>query len=293
MPKHHPTDLKPVSPQRSSRPSPRRPCLQCPQCHPRVSNRSSIDPSARQPCLQGVQCHPGVPKHHPTDVKPVSPQRSSRSSPQRPYPQALSAIPACQTGHLSALWHGYPAYRPLRGRLPCAVKPIEPHRASEYALHPSGTAFGLLGVLLEGLSGNRHRFPHQEPSHNRSPAVLRLISNHVLAQCPIGLPMPPAAVCHLSAAGTPTTSWSSAFSGANASCDCLPPHRCLHSNRVLVQCPGASPEDYFPARCFSQAQAEARVSSIGRSAFQPSSFWARVGSAQMATTSPGRRGANL
>ena len=83
------------------------------------------------------------------------------------------------------------------------------------------------------------------------------------------------------------------FSGANASCGCLPPQRCRYSNRVLVQCPGASPEDYFPARCFSQAQAEARVSSIGRSAFQPSSFSARVGSAQMATTSPGRRGANL
>ncbi len=93
---------------------------------------------------------------------------------------------ACQTGHLSALWHGDPAYRHLRGRLPCAVKPIGPHRASEYALHPPGTAFGLLGVLLEGLSGNRHRLPNQEPSHNRSPAVLRLISNRVLAQCLFG-----------------------------------------------------------------------------------------------------------
>ncbi len=169
---------------------------------------------------------------------------------------------ACQTGHLSALRHGNPAYRRLRGRLPCAVKPIEPHRASEYALHPPGTAFGLLGVLLEGLSGNRHRLPHQEPSLNRSPAVLRLISGHVLVHCPFREPMPPANVCHLSAAGR-------------------------------GKCPGASPEDYFPARCFSQAQAEARVSSIGRSAFQPSSFSARVGSAQMAVTSPGRRGANL
>ena len=52
-----------------------------------------------------------------------------------------------------------PAYRHLRGRLPCVVKPIGPHRASEYALHLSGTAFGLLGVLLEGPSGNRHRLP--------------------------------------------------------------------------------------------------------------------------------------
>ena len=51
------------------------------------------------------------------------------------------------------------AYRHLRGRLPCAVKAIGPHRASEYALHRPATAFGLLGVLLEGLSGNRHRLP--------------------------------------------------------------------------------------------------------------------------------------
>ena len=189
--------------------------------------------------------------------------------------------------------HAHHAYRHLRGRLPCAVKQFRPHRASEYALHLPGTAFGLLGVLLEGLSGNRHRLPHQEPSHNRSPAVLRLISGHVLVHCPFREPMPPANVCHLSAAGTPTASWSSALSG----CQCLLRLSATSAPRVLQPRPGslprASSEDYFPARCFSQAQAEARVSSIGRSAFQPSSFSARVGSAQMATTSPGRRGANL
>lgn len=51
------------------------------------------------------------------------------------------------------------AYRPLRGRLHCAVKPIGPHRACEYALHPPVIAFGLLGVLLEGPLGNRPRQP--------------------------------------------------------------------------------------------------------------------------------------
>ena len=200
---------------------------------------------------------------------------------------------ACQTGHLSALRHGNTAYRHLRGRLLCSVKPFGPHRASEYALHPPGRAFGLLGVLLEGLSGNRHDIPPPkalpQPVSSRSqidlqprpgPVPCRVVnasccclppqrcrySNRVLVQCQ---------------------------SGANAACGCLPPQRRRYSNRVLVQCPRASPEDYFPARCFSQAQAEARVSSIGRSAFQPSSFSARVGSAQMATTSPGRRGANL
>ncbi len=52
-------------------------------------------------------------------------------------------------------------------------------------------------------------------------------------------------------------------------------------------------EDYSAARCFSQAQAEARVSSTERVAFHPSSSLAREVSAQIATTSPGRRGANL
>ena len=32
------------------------------------------------------------------------------------------------------------------------MKAIGPHRASEYVLHPPGTALGLLGVLLEGPS---------------------------------------------------------------------------------------------------------------------------------------------
>ena len=96
------------------------------------------------------------------------------------------------------------------------------------------------------------------------PPQRRRNSNRVLAQCPVGLPMPPAAVCHLSAAGTPTASWSSAQSGCqcllrlsatsaprvlqprpgpvpcravDASCGCLPSQRCWYSNRVLARGP--------------------------------------------------------
>ena len=95
---------------------------QLPQCQPRVSNRSSIGPSARGPStegvlrhggvprqssigtlargprLQGVQCHPRVPKHHPTDLKPVSPQYSSRSSARRPCLQVLQRHPGVAKG---------------------------------------------------------------------------------------------------------------------------------------------------------------------------------------------------
>ena len=43
---------------------------------------------------------------------------------------------------------------------------------------------------------------------NCLPPQRRRYSNRVLVQCPVGLSMPPATVCHLSAAGTPTASWS-------------------------------------------------------------------------------------
>ena len=89
------------------------------------------------------------------------------------------------------------------------------------------------------------------------PPQRRRYSNRVLAQCPVGLPMPPAAVCHLSAAGTPTASWFTALFGSqcflrlsatsalralqprpgpvpsravNAFCGCLPPQRRGYSN---------------------------------------------------------------
>lgn len=50
------------------------------------------------------------------------------------------------------------------------------------------------------------------------------------------------------------------------------------------------PSFYFiPRKCFSQAQAEASVSSIGRVAFHPSSRFANVVSAQIFSISPARR----
>ena len=58
------------------------------------------------------------------------------------------------------------------------------HRAGSPRLQASRWQIALLGILLEGLSGNRHRLPHQEPSHNRSPAVLRLIFGSSLAREP-------------------------------------------------------------------------------------------------------------
>ena len=70
------------------------------------------------------------------------------------------------------IWSGLPA--PAR----------DFHRARSPRLQVSRWQIALLGILLEGLSGNRHRLPHQEPSHNRSPAVLRLIFGSSLARGP-------------------------------------------------------------------------------------------------------------
>ena len=66
------------------------------------------------------------------------------------------------------------------------------------------------------------------------PPQRRRNSNRVLAQCPVGSPMPPAAVCHLSAAGTPTASWSSAQSG----CQCLLRLSATSAPRALQPRPG-------------------------------------------------------
>ena len=136
-------DMPPKKPffQETESPSP-----QCPQCQPLVSNRSSIGPSARGPStegvlrhggvprqssigtlaqgprLQGVQCHPRVPKHLPTDLKPLSPQRSSRSSARGPYPQC-------------------PQYHPrVPKHLPTDLKPVSPQRSSRSSpRHPLPT----------------------------------------------------------------------------------------------------------------------------------------------------------
>ena len=79
---------------------------------------------------------------------------------------------------------------------------------------------------------------------------------------------------------------------------CCPPLRSFTVRRLSAvplrrgaALPSSVVRGYFPARCFSQAQAAARVSSTLRSAFQPISRFARDGSAQMAVTSPARRGA--
>ena len=125
-----------IPPKKSLFPENRISLPQCPQCQPLVSNRSSIGPSAREPStegvlrhggvprqssigtlaqgprLQGVQCHPRVPKHLPTDLKPLSPQRSSRSSARGPYPQC-------------------PQYHPrVPKHLPTDHKPVSPQRSS-------------------------------------------------------------------------------------------------------------------------------------------------------------------
>ena len=73
----------------------------------------------------------------------------------------------------------------------------------------------LLLCCAEVADSRRRSFPLRGPlpfsganaACNCLPPQRRRYSNRVLAPCPIRLPMPPAAVCHLSAAGTPTASW--------------------------------------------------------------------------------------
>ena len=127
--------------------------------------------SARRPCPQVLQCQPSVAKgvFRPvfgTATLPTGTPEASRRGETVISPTSLRLVTFTEQAH-----H---AYRPLRGRFPCAVKPIGPHRASEYALHLSRMAFGLLGVLLEGPSATDTGFRHPEPPHERSPSVLGL-----------------------------------------------------------------------------------------------------------------------
>ena len=59
------------------RSSPRPPCPQVLQCHPRVAKPSSIIPSPRPPCPQVLQWHPHVPNNPTISLKPDSNRTST------------------------------------------------------------------------------------------------------------------------------------------------------------------------------------------------------------------------
>ena len=82
-------------------------------------------------------------------------------------------------------------------------------------------------------------------------------------------------------------------SGAGTAAWFLGPGTDVGERSLRASGAGTAAGRYSPARCFSQAQADARVSSRLRQAFQPNSVLARVGSAHIAGTSPALRAAIL
>ena len=104
--------------------------------------------SARRPCPQVLQCQPSVAKgvFRPvfgTATLPTGTPEASRRGETVISPTSLRLVTFTEQAH-----H---AYRPLRGRLPCAVKPIGLHRANDYALHLPGRASAdLTGKATEG-----------------------------------------------------------------------------------------------------------------------------------------------
>ena len=67
------------------------------------------------------------------------------------------------------------AYRPLRGRLPCAVKAFGPHRGSEYAYTYLERLSACSVFCSRDRSATDTGFHHQEQSRIRSQTVFRLI----------------------------------------------------------------------------------------------------------------------
>ena len=104
--------------------------------------------SARRPCPQVLQCQPSVAKgvFRPvfgTATLPTGTPEASRRGETVISPTSLRLVTFTEQAHN--------AHRPLRGRLPCAVKPIGPHRANDYALHLPGRASAdLTGKTSEG-----------------------------------------------------------------------------------------------------------------------------------------------
>ena len=93
---------------------------------------SSDRSSARRPCPQVLQRHPGVAKGV---FQPVFGTGTLPTGTPEASPRGKTIMSSTSLRLVTFTEQAHHAHRPLRGRLPCAVKPIGPHRASEYALH--------------------------------------------------------------------------------------------------------------------------------------------------------------
>ena len=94
---------------------------------------SSDRSSARRPCPQVLQRHPGVAKGV---FQPVFGTGTLPTGTPEASPRGKTIMSSTSLRLVTFTEQAHHAHRPLRGRLPCAVKPIGPHRASAYALHP-------------------------------------------------------------------------------------------------------------------------------------------------------------
>ena len=115
------------------------------------------------------------------------------------------------------------------------------------------SCFVALFCCTEVADSSRRSFPLRGPlpfsganaACNCLPPQRCRYSNRVLVQCPFREPMPPAAVCHLSAAGTPTASWFSALFGSQ----CLLQLSATSASPVLQPRPGPVPNRVANAAC--------------------------------------------
>ena len=104
--------------------------------------------SARRPCPQVLQCQPSVAKGV---FRPVFGTATLPTSALGASPRGETVISPTSLRLVTFTEQAHHAYRPLRGRLPCAVKPIGLHRANDYALHLPGRASAdLTGKTSEG-----------------------------------------------------------------------------------------------------------------------------------------------
>ena len=175
-----------------------------------MPNRSSIGTSAREHCLQGVQCHPGVPKHHPTDVKPVSPQYSFWSSARGPCPQCPQCYPRVSNQSCIDPSAREPCLQASQRQIALRGEANLTSPSKRICPTPTWNGYWLARCFARG--SIRQPTPASAPRTVPQPVSSR--SQIDLQPRPGSLP----------------------FSGADAACNCLPPQRCRYSNRVLAQC---------------------------------------------------------
>ena len=108
----------------------------------------------------------------------IPPKKSYFPKTESPSHNALSANPSCQTGHLSALWHGDPAHRHLSG-IPACQSITQPTLNRSHPSVPPGPRHGALPTMPSVLPPRAKASPNR-PQTGLTPVFLPVFATLTL-----------------------------------------------------------------------------------------------------------------